>query len=298
MAAITKRPAQNMQRLHRIWKSPTSRARFGWLLTALAVYIPVVTWYVYTIKTRQSVAPIDDPLRLFGIAAYVLILGTVAYTLRRRFVRGLPGKVQNWLWMHTWIGISTILIVVLHENFASVTHDFCTNFTCLTGTYWAFAALFALILLVVSGITGRLIDTWQTHIIAREANANGVGITRALEERILELEYTIERLCAGKTEPFKQYCLQAIDGKGQLSAPQAIAGALPKQEWSDFQRASEMLTDHARLTRSLQRQRQARRFISMWRTIHMMLATVALLIISYHAIMELLTNVFHVIHSG
>lgn len=307
MAIITTRQpaAQEGGRLRRIWKSPTSRLRLGWLITALVVYIPILAWYIYTVKTQpvESVQPANEPLLLFGIVAYILVLGTLAYTLRRRFVRGLPGKAQNWLWMHTWIGISTILIVLFHENFSGVTHEVCPDGTCLTASYWtqtyfAYSALFGLLFLVSSGIIGRLLDMWQTRTIAREASRNGVGIARAVEERILELEYTVERLCAGKSEPFKQYCLQGIDGKGMPPSPASIAVALPAREQSDLQQAGETLMERAHLARSLKRQERARRVIRVWRTLHIILATAAMLAISYHAVMELLTNVFFIVKSS
>jgi hypothetical protein len=280
---------QTQQGVPRIWKAPTSKARWLWLVGCVVFYAAILAWYLHAIKTQQFPGPDSDPLRLFGIMALVLALATAGYSLRRRFMRGLPGKVQDWLWMHTWIGITTILLALLHENFTFVTHDFCQP-GCLTDSYWGASALLALIVLVLSGIVGRLLDRWQTHVIARDASANGVGIVRALEERILELEYTIERLCAGKSEPFKQYCLQALGQHAPAQPPSLIAS-----EHTDFQRASETLELHANLTRSLRRQQRARLILRTWRSLHMVLATVALIVILYHGIMELLSNVFHII---
>jgi hypothetical protein len=292
MSASTKL-SQDVQQspLRRIWRSPTSASRWYWLAASLLFYALILAWYMYALRTQQFPGPFNDPLRLFGIFGFVLILVTLAYTLRRRFMRGLPGKVQNWLWMHTWLGITTILIIFLHENFDHITNDFCTNFSCLTTSEWGTAAMFGLIILVISGITGRLFDTWQAHIVAQDASANGVGITRALEERILELEYTVERLCAGKSEPFKQYCLAAIDAS---SVPQA-APALSTSEQGDFQRASQTLNQREQLVQSLHRQQKAQRIMRIWRTIHIVIATLAMLVITYHSVMELLMNVFHVI---
>ncbi|HEY7417100.1 MAG TPA: hypothetical protein VH593_18075 [Ktedonobacteraceae bacterium] len=306
MAITTRQPAvQEARRLRRIWKSPTSRFRLGWLITAVVVYVPILAWYFYTVKTQppENVQPANEPLLLFGIVGYVLVLGTLAYTLRRRFVRGLPGQAQNWLWMHTWIGISTILIICFHEKFNGITRHICEAGSCLTpifwtDTYFAYSALYGLFFLVASGIFGRLLDMWQTKVIAREANNNGIGIARALEERILELEYTVERLCAGKSEPFKQYCLQAIDGKGMPASPYSIASVLSSKEQPDLQRASETLMERARLSLSLRRQERARHIIRVWRTLHIILATAAMLAISYHAVMELLTNVFFIVKSS
>jgi cytochrome b561 len=281
--------------LRRIWKAPTSKARLLWLAGSILLYGGIFLWYLYALRTQQFPAPINDPLRLFGIVAFVLVLGTAAYSLRRRFMRGLPGKVQNWLWMHTWVGITTILIALLHENFAFITHDFCQGPSCLTDTYWGASALFALILLVISGIVGRLLDMWQAHMIARDASANGIGIIRALEERILELEYTVERLCAGKSEPFKQYCLQALGQEGKQQGMPEQMPPLAPSERGDFQRAHDTLSERAILVQSLRQQQRARLIIRTWRSVHMVLACLALIVILYHGVMELLANVFHLI---
>ncbi len=294
MSAMTKQARGR----RRIWKAPESKARWYWLLWSVLLYAVIFIWYLYARRTQQYPGPFYDPLRLFGIVAYVLVLSTASYSLRRRFARNLPGKVQNWLWMHTWLGITTILIALLHENFARITHDYCQNLSCLTNAHWGASALFALIFLVVSGIVGRLLDMWQTRVIAREAATNGVGIVSALEERILEQEYTVERLSAGKSEAFKQFCLQALADKAHTrsAGPQSLP-AIALNEQIDFQRAHQALAIHARLVQSLQRQRFARFIMHTWRTLHITLACIALLVISYHAIMELLTNVFHLIKS-
>ena len=277
----------------RVWNVPTSRARWFWLLLCAILYIIILAWYFYAIKTQPFPGPFNDPLRLFGIIAFCLVLATAAYTLRRRFMRSLPGKVQDWLWMHTWIGITAVLIALLHENFTHILHDYCQNLSCFTQSDAGTGALFALIFLVVSGVVGRLLDTWQAHIIAQDASANGVGIVRAIEERILELEFTVERLCAGKSEHFQAYCMQGLE-LGSPAASDAIMTALPVKEQADFQRAHETLLAHARLVQSLQRQKQARVVIRTWRTIHIVLATIAVLVILYHGLMELFTSVLHV----
>ncbi len=279
--------------LRRIWRAPASKAKWLWLAGGVLSYGALYAWFYMAKKAQGFAAPINDPFRLFGIIAYVLVLATAAYSLRRRFVRGLPGKVQNWLWMHTWVGIMTILIVFLHENYLYILNGFVQKVTDLTDTYWAGAALFALLFLVLSGVTGRLLDLWQTRLIAHEASTNGVGIVRALEERILELEYTIERLCAGKSEPFKAYCLRALASTSVESGPPMVA----PDERLDFQRAYETIDRRAVLVQSLSRQRRARRIICTWRTVHITLACIALIVISYHGVMELLTNVFHIVRA-
>lgn len=272
----------------RIWRVPLSRSWWIGLLSCLVFYAAIYAWYLYAIKTQPFPGPFTDPLRTFGIIAFLLVLGTAAYSLRRRFARSLPGKAQVWLWLHIWLGITTVLIAFLHVNYAHILNSYCADLTCFTRADAGTSALYALIILVVSGIVGRLLDLWQTHVIAQDASSNGVGIIRAIEERLLEGEYTVERLCAGKSEPFKHYCLLALEGQ------QSPVPSLHESEHADFQRAYEALSAHARLTQSLHTQKRARTIIATWRLIHITIACLALLVILYHGGTELLTNVLHV----
>ena len=294
MAIATKSPASQQRPKRRVWKArlfkaPLTKAFWLWLSVSIILYAAIYAWYLFTLKTQPFAGPFRDPLRFFGIIAFVMVLGTATYSLRRRFVRSLPGMARDWLWMHTFIGIAAILIAFLHENYEHILHDYCSNLSCFSQSYFGTSALFALILLVISGIVGRLLDLWQARIIASDASTNGVGIVQALEERILELEYTVERLSAGKSEPFKAYCLQALDdaGTGRLEGNPPI----PPQEQTDFQRAQQTLVDRARLAASLQRQKRARLTFRTWRYVHIALAILALIIITYHAVLELLTSV-------
>ncbi len=289
MALATKSstPAQR-----RIWKAPTTKPWWIWLAASLLLNGGVFALYLVAIKTQPFPGPFNDPLRSFGILAFILVLASASYSLRRRFARGLPGMARNWLWMHTWIGIGAVLIALLHENYTHILHDYCQNASCFTQAYWGTSALLALIFLVLSGIVGRLLDTWQAHTIARDASMNGIGIARALDERILELEYTVERLSAGKSEQFKAFCLQALDGSSSSSSRMPT---LEPGEQVDFQRAYEILVARASLAQSLHKQKRARLIISAWRPVHMILACLALLIILFHGVMELLTNVLHII---
>jgi hypothetical protein len=275
----------------RFWHAPSSPARWLWLAVALLLCGGIILLYIVALTTQPFPGPFNDPLRSFGIVAFALVLCTASYSLRRRFARSLPGKVQNWLWMHTWLGGATILIALLHENFTHILHNACQNAGCLTNAYGGTSALLALFVLVLSGVAGRLLDRRQARSIARDASSNGAGIVQAIEERLLEQEYTIERLCAGKSEEFKQYCLLSLEhGQVKPSVP-----ALPQHEQADLQRAHRALLAYARLSQSLKRQERARRLMRTWRIVHIVLAVLSLLIITFHATMELLRSVFHVL---
>lgn len=289
MSASSQRPSAQERRL---WKTPGASARWLWSVVSVLLYLALFAWYLYALKTQPFAGPLTDPLRLFGIIAYVLVLVAASYTLRRRLLRQLPGMVQNWLWMHTWLGLLSLLVVFLHENFTFVTHDYCQNLGCLTDTYWAGGALYALGLLVLIGLIGRGLDYWQTRVIAREAAMNGSGITQSVLSRLQEYEYMVERYCAGKSDPFKWACSKALRLHGRIPDDHE---EIPAHEVTDWQKVSQVFNAYAQLDASLRRQRSAQRIIHTWRTVHIVVATLALLVISYHGIMELLTNVFHIL---
>ena len=274
-----------------MWKVPISGSAWSWLLASILLYIVILVWYLMVSHMLPSVGPFIEPFRSFGIVAFVLVLITTGYSLRRRFVRRLPGRTQDWLWMHTWLGITALLIAFLHDNFVRILHDYCSNLNCLTQSDGGTSALYALLLLIAIGIIGRLLDVTQTRVIAREASSNGVGIVRALKERLLELEYTVERFCAGKSEEFQRYAREALAQHGQeiSEARQAKVGqATPLHEQHDFEQMIATLATYAQLARSLRKQEQASRIMRSWRIIHNVIACIALIVISFHATLELL----------
>jgi hypothetical protein len=287
MALATRSAPRHARTPQRAWRAPTSPLCWLWLATALALSGGAILLYAGAQITQASPGPLNEPLRSLGLLAFLLVLATASYTLRRRFARSLPGKVQNWLWMHTWLGCAALLLALLHANVTHILSDVCPQAACLSTAYGGTGALLALLLLVTSGVTGRLLDLWQARGIARDASTNGVGIVQALEERLLEQEYTLERLCAGKSEEFQRFCLLALAG-GSLTMP-----ALAPHEQADGAQTHQALLTYARLAQALKRQRRARLLMRRWRLFHIMLSILAFLVILFHAMMELLSSVFH-----
>ncbi|HVB23363.1 MAG TPA: hypothetical protein VNG51_15590 [Ktedonobacteraceae bacterium] len=271
------------QQPRRLWKVPTSKAWWLSLAACILIYAIAFAWYWHT-KGYLSKTPGYGSLAILGILTFGIVALTAAYTLRRRFVRILPGKVQDWLWAHNWLGILAVLTAMLHSNFDHVLHDmrFAPQYFFFTNNGGA-AALYALICLVASGIINRLLYFWQSRVISTDAGSNGVGIAQSLEERILELEYTIERLYAGKSNEFKQYCIGALRvARGQDTTAIVPLSALPPQEQTDFQSAQEMLSTRTQLLQSLRRQQRARQIINRWRVIHITIACLAVTVICLH----------------
>jgi hypothetical protein len=282
--ALANRPTVQQRPVRRIWKTPGSK--MNWLFLLLAFITLGWTYLLYrnAIATQLYPGPYNPPFRQFGVVAFALVLVVAAYTLRRRFVRSLPGKVQSWLWLHVWFGVISVVIACMHENFQNITHDLEWTKTRFTEYYFGTSALFALILLVVTGVVGRLLDMWQARVIAAEADTNGVGINRSVQDRLFELSLQVERLSAGKSAPFQQFCREALALQAELPTTLPV---LNPREVGDFERVYEALSERARLGRSLQRQQRARLIIRVWRYIHIPLACLAVLVIGYHSVIEL-----------
>jgi|SRR5579859_5309973 len=269
--------AQPQRAFRRLWRAPRSNA---WWLSLLAALLLCGAIVLYFVKMKGfDYTPGTGPLPRFGIIALLLLPVPLAYTLRRRFFRALPGKAQDWLWVHTWIGVTILLTILLHANFYDVVRGYCYSPQCLSSFYGGPIALDGLFLLVASGITGRLLDWKLAREIAQEAGGNGVGIVESLHERLHESELMVERLFAGKSEPFKRYCRQVLSQDTQMTLP--YPPLLPHEQ-VDFQRARTVLAERARLLHSLLRQQRARLFMQRWRAVHRILACVALGAIGLH----------------
>ena len=291
MALATKTQLREPQRvIRRMWKTPGSKLKWVCLAISILAYSYLYKVYLDSLKSNPYAGPYTDPLRLYGIVAFALVLLVAAYTLRRRFVRILPGKVQNWLWLHTWFGILAILVAFLHENYLNIIHDLRFTQARFTEGQAGTSALYALLLLVLTGIVGRLLDIWQARTIAKEANINGVGIVQVVEERLYELEQAIERLSAGKSPTFKMYCSEVL--RSNTSLP-TMFPVLAPNEIDDFERVHQVFVQRAYLRRSLQRQERAIYIIRLWRYIHIPLACLALIIISYHSSTEIVKLIMH-----
>lgn len=293
MATIAKPPTLPAQGTKRMWHTPTSRAALYWGLFALLYCALFYALYGILLHDPVFTGPWFDHVFRVGVMSYLMILAVSAYSLRTRFLHNLPWKAQNWVWMHVWLGIASVLLALLHASYAFVTHWDCTaSQNCITAHFWGMPSLYGLIFIALSGVVGRLLDRWQTRVIAQDASTNGTGIAKAIKERLTELQYVIERFSAGKSEAFKQYCAVAMTN-GAL--PPGNPPAIPPNERHDFQQAYQALATCTRLTASLKKQQVAHGIFRTWRYIHMTLVPLALLIITYHGIAELLVNVLHIV---
>jgi hypothetical protein len=80
--------------------------------------------------------------------------------------------------------------------------------------------------------------------------------------------------------------MQALSGQQDITLTiagmQALLPSLPSGEQADFQRAGAVLSERARLLQSLRRQQRAQQLMRRWRTLHIILACLAVVCIGLH----------------
>src|SRR5437868_4315287 len=75
MALTTKPPTPQQRAPRQLWKTPTSKARWFWLIVSVVLYIIVFAIYYPANKNNPSLAAADEPLLFFGVIAYLMVLG-------------------------------------------------------------------------------------------------------------------------------------------------------------------------------------------------------------------------------
>lgn len=274
-----------------IWKKPRSRSNWIWLAASILLYAGISVWNYLALKMHPDAGPAIDPFRIFGIIAYAMVLVVTAYTLRRRFIRTLPGRVESWLWLHTWLGTVTILVALQHETYLDLPNKLYLSSTTFIDSDFGVSALYGLIAIVLSGIIGRFLDMWQSHVISSEANKNGVGIIGAVEKKIHEQDLLIERLYAGKSVAFKEFFNWIVNSK--KGPKPASHTPIAPDEMEILQKLQPVVASRMQLRRSLLRQKQANSIIRGWRYVHITIACLGLAFISLHSLLELTAMLLH-----
>src|SRR5579884_776344 len=156
MAVHTSSPVLKTRRRH----TPTSKAAFYWFLFAAVYCIIFYVLYGVVFKAPVFTGPWFDRIFRVGVMSYIMTLAAAAYSLRTRFMRNLPWKAQNWVWMHwaspqyclpccTPASASFSTGIALVKKIASPpTTGVCPPFT-------RSSSLRSVVLLVASSISGR-----------------------------------------------------------------------------------------------------------------------------------------------
>jgi cytochrome b561 len=120
-----------------------NKLRSRWPLLFSAILTPLlVSFYFYL----QSVNPLHKAnfILVYGILGIVAIIFLTIYIIRKNTYRYRHGSMHSWLQAHIYIGIISLVLVVMHSGF---------NFTGVFSIY----LLILFFLVIISGIIGFLI---------------------------------------------------------------------------------------------------------------------------------------------
>lgn len=177
-----------------------SPAWFGGFLAAVGTSTVVIVLNVLLSELR----PGNVWGLSYGIAGTVLLVGTAAYSIRRRAAKYAPGRSRDWLQFHVYAGTLFLLILLMHTGFH------------LPSGILAWAMWLTSIWLVLSGWIGVAFQKWIPRLLT-----SGLR-TEVLYDRIPELVTVIrkqaEALVATCDEPLRNFHYDHI--ANSLTGPQ------------------------------------------------------------------------------
>ena len=162
----------------------TSTQRYPWLISLL-VTLGIIILLLASLLAYTRVSNDRSPDGTAGLA-YAIVglifmgLATIGYTLSRRSHKRVVGALNASLHWHISFGIIALFLIFLHSF---------GNFELVSGTY----ALYALVALVISGITGRMLDRFLPQLIAREVNT---ALTEQGDDRVESVTRTLQDITA------------------------------------------------------------------------------------------------------
>jgi hypothetical protein len=171
-----------------------SRLRSRWPLVFSVMLVALIAAYYYYMYNTDSSSRATFIITC-GIAGAIAIVLLSLYVLRKNIYRYRWGSTQMWLQTHTYIGVISLVLVIMHSGF-----DF-------TGTF-SILLLVIFFLVIASGVVGSLIY----NIVPRSLNKYGREI-KADFEIMDQLEVYLndaDQLVSTTSEEFKDFYMKKI----------------------------------------------------------------------------------------
>jgi len=175
--------------------APSSSAfrRIGRSLVAIAVRIVVASVVIslalmaWIVRRDGLYTPASDFGYWLGVIGGSLMVVLLIYPLRKRFrALAVLGPLKHWFRFHLVAGIAGPVIVLFHSTFR-------------VGSFNAAIALACMLLVVASGIVGRVIYR-KIHNGLYGSRATAAELQRTLEQQLASLRMVLSRLPAVESE--------------------------------------------------------------------------------------------------
>ncbi|HZX13660.1 MAG TPA: multiheme c-type cytochrome [Thermodesulfobacteriota bacterium] len=236
------------------------------LFTLVAGFI---FWVIYRFAPYLPIPGVEKgTVYLLGIVAVLLILFVMTYSLRKRVVKGVPGRLDNWLWAHIYLGILALFIIALHAEFRF-------------GWDYNTAAVIFLALVIITGVVGRYFFTRFPSSIASE------------QEKVIsqldEVKKSINELMAGSSRPFQKIIGSELNTPSPLSPTQEYweellgkGAILQEEEKEDFRKAVLLLEQKAKLDAQSVSQLKYKPLFRGWLVAHLVVTGGLIVLIPLH----------------
>ena len=236
------------------------------LFTLVAGFI---FWVIYRFAPYLPIPGVEKgTVYLLGIVAVLLILFVMTYSLRKRVVKGVPGRLDNWLWAHIYLGILALFIIALHAEFRF-------------GWDYNTAAVIFLALVIITGVVGRYFFTRFPSSIASEQE-------KAISQ-LDEVKKSINELMAGSSRPFQKIIGSELNTPSPLSPTQEYweellgkGAILQEEEKEDFRKAVLLLEQKAKLDAQSVSQLKYKPLFRGWLVAHLVVTGGLIVLIPLH----------------
>lgn len=221
----------------------------------------------------------DDPGNAYGmalgIAGTALMVAMHGYTLRKNQTIG-SGSVPSWLSIHMVFGLVGPALIVLHSRLS----------------FRGIAGFAALIMLAeaISGLTGRYIymqipRTKRGQVKSlEEIEQEEAELTERLREELPEEGEELLDLAGGNvSQDTGLLTLLIRDLRDRVTWPIRIRRA-PKEKRPGLRRARELAMERNKLRRNIAALDTFMAYLENWRTVHIPVASVFLLLIAVHVV--------------
>jgi len=237
----------------------------------ISVIAGFVFWAIYRWAPTLAIAGVEIiTVYVLGIISVLIILFVMTYSLRKRLARGMPGRLDNWLWAHIYLGLLVLFIIALHAEFR------------LSWDYNTIGIIF-LVLVIITGIVGRYFYTRVPVSIAVE------------QEKVLsqveESAKSIKQLLEGKSRPFQKLIGSELNTPSPISPMpvywediRAKSEILPEEERKDFKKAIDLLEQKAKLEVQSISQLKYKPFFRAWLLAHIFVTVGVIVIIPLHVL--------------
>jgi len=232
--------------------------------TLFTIAAGLIFWGIYTVLPTLPITGIEiGTVYSLGIVAVLILIFILTYSLRKRLARGIPGRLDKWLWAHIYMGILALFIVALHAEFR-----FGWDFNTI--------AVIFLVLVIATGAVGRY---FYSSVPSRMMSEQGKVLAQ-----LDEVMNTLDTLMVGKSRPFQKIIGTELNTPSLISTKpgywdgiRSSSEIITEEEKGEYEEAVTLLEEKVKLESQSISQMKYRPLFQGWLAVHL-LVTVGLIV--------------------